>query len=122
MIAGIPLDDGDRASWLAALNAELLQRAPAVLACSALKQIYRDQLAEGLSIRFVWIRLSRELALQRVAGRPGHFMPTSLVDSQFETAEIPREAIFLSAAEPLEESVRRCTRALGSFLTDTQAL
>ncbi len=122
MMAGEPLDDADRARWLAKLNAKLLQQAPAVLACSALKQVYRDRLAEGLLTRFVWIRLSRELAMQRMSDRTDHFMPTSLLDSQFETAEIPRDAIFLFAAEPVEACVRRCTRALGSFVTDTQAL
>lgn len=117
MMAGEPLDDADRAPWLAVLNAELLERAPAVLACSALKQSYRNRLSTGLSIRFVWIRTSRELAAQRVSGRPGHFMPTNLVQSQFETAEIPREAIFLSATEPVEKSTHRCLKALGDFVS-----
>lgn len=118
MAAGQALDDEDRAPWLDALNAELLKRAPALLACSALKQGYRDRLSAGLSTRFIWIRLSRELAMQRVAGRDDHFMPASLVDSQFETAEIPDEAIFVSATEPVEASVQRCLQALGDFLSE----
>ena len=117
MMAGKPLDDADRAPWLAALNTELLEHAPAVLACSALKQAYRDRLSSGLLTRFVWIRLSPELAMQRVSSRPDHFMPPSLVQSQFEAAEIPREAIFLSAAESVDESVVRCTKALTAFIS-----
>lgn len=116
MAAGEPLDDDDRAPWLAALNKDLLLRAPAVLACSALKQKYRESLTDGLSARVVWIRLSRELARERVANRSEHFMPASLVDSQFETAEVPRDAVFLDASEPVETSVQRCLQALGSFI------
>ena len=118
MTAGEPLDDADRAPWLAALNAELLQQAPAVLACSALKQSYRDQLSRGLSIRVIWINLSRELASERVSGRSNHFMPSSLVTSQFETAEIPQEATFLSATEPVQRSVQHCLQALGDFIAE----
>ena len=118
MSAGRPLDDADRAPWLATLNAELLRRAPAVLACSALKQTYRDRLSEGMAIQFVWIELSRELATQRVAGRADHFMPSSLVTSQFEAAEAPREALLLSAADPVEKSIRRCTQALAAFIAE----
>lgn len=118
MAAGEALNDADRAPWLVALNKELLQRAPVVLACSALKESYRDQLSEGLDVVFVWIELSRELALQRVANRPDHFMPASLVDSQFEAAERPLEAVFLSATESIDASVERCATALGDFVCD----
>lgn len=119
MTAGQPLDDADRAPWLAALNEALLRQGPAVLACSALKQKYRDRLSRNLMTKFVWIRLSRELAEQRVSGRSGHFMPADLVESQFETAEIPRDAIFLSATDSIEHSVDRCIQTLKTFLTDT---
>ena len=118
MAAGKALDDEDRAPWLDALNAELLDRAPAVLACSALKQKYRDRLSEGLSTRFIWIELSRELAMQRVAGRDDHFMPASLVNSQFETADIPDDAIFASATDSVEASVQGCLQALGDYVDE----
>lgn len=118
MAAGEPLDDVDRAPWLATLNRELLRRAPAVLACSALKQTYRESLSAGLRTAFVWIRLDRELALQRVSGRAGHFMPASLVDSQFEAAEVPQDALLLSASEAVETSLHRCTEALASFIAE----
>ena len=119
MSAGQPLDDSDRAPWLAALNDELMQRAPVVLACSALKQKYRERLGRGLSIKFIWIELSRELATQRVCGRQDHYMPASLVQSQFDTAETPQDAVFLSATDAVDASLDHCTRALESFLTDT---
>ena len=116
MAAGEPLDDADRAPWLVALNAELMRRAPVVLACSALKQSYRDRLSEGLDVVFVWIELTRELALERVGNRPDHFMPASLVDSQFEAAEAPMEAVFVSATLSVEASVERCTKHLDGFV------
>ena len=116
MMAGRPLDDADRAPWLAALNNELSRRAPAVLACSALKQSYRDRLSAGLAARFVWIELSEELAAQRVAGRSDHFMPESLVKSQFEAVEVPSDAVLLSATDSVEESVDRCSQALAAFV------
>lgn len=119
MASGKPLDDADRAPWLKALNLELARRAPAVLACSALKQSYRDLLSQGLAARFVWIDLSPELARQRVAGRSRHFMPESLVESQFEAAEVPDDAVFLPAAESVEALVGRCAQALAAFISES---
>ena len=118
MAAGEPLDDADRAPWLLTLNKELARQAPAVLACSALKQTYRKSLSAGLRTAFVWIRLDRELAMQRVSGRAGHFMPASLVDSQFDAAETPRDAVFLSASESVATSLHRCTEALAAFIVE----
>ena len=118
MAAGKPLNDNDRAPWLAALNDELLRRAPAVLACSALKQRYRERLARGLATRFIWIDLSRDLAMQRVSSRADHFMPASLVDSQFAAAEVPDTALVLSAADSVESSIEHCVEALGEFVDE----
>lgn len=118
MAAGEPLNDSDRADWLAALNAALLELAPAVLACSALRHVYREQLAEGLSARFVWIRLCPELARKRVAGRTDHFMPPSLIESQFATAETPAEAVFLDARDSVAQSVQTCLQELDDFVVD----
>jgi gluconokinase len=76
MAAGIPLTDADRADWLA------------VLSCSALKRQYRDLLREGdPNLFFVELDGSRALIEQRMAARKGHFMPTSLLDSQFRDLE-----------------------------------
>ena len=93
MSAGRPLDDEDRLPWLAALAARVGAMAAAeggVIACSALKRKYRaliDRRGEG--VEFVYLHGSRELIASRLATRHGHFMPTSLLDSQFETLEEP---------------------------------
>jgi len=94
MHAGIALDDRDRAPWLDAIGAVLgdADRSPAgvVIACSALKRAYRDRLrAASGGCRFLYLALAPDLARRRVAGRPGHFMPTTLVADQFATLEPP---------------------------------
>lgn len=98
MRRGEPLDDDDRAPWLARLNG-LLREArargePTVLACSALRQRYRDALGEGLDgLRFVHLRGSPALIAQRLAQRQHRYMPASLLRSQFEALEAPADAI-----------------------------
>jgi gluconokinase len=95
MSAGIALNDDNRAGWLAAL-AERLAHARAthertVLACSALKRRYRDRLREGdPDIVFVYLAGSRELIAERMSQRQGHYMPVSLIDSQFRDLEPPQ--------------------------------
>jgi gluconokinase len=91
MSEGLPLDDGDRAGWLAQLAQELARRPDgAVLTCSALKRSYRDRLRSAVpELRFVHLQLSQHDALQRVQGRDDHFYPPSLVASQFEALEEP---------------------------------
>jgi gluconokinase len=102
MRRGEPLDDTDRAGWLAALATLLAERAaggvPIVLACSALKQTYRDRLARGAPFRLVYLRGSRELLAARLAGRQNHFMNPGLLDSQLATLEEPRDALVLDVA------------------------
>lgn len=92
MRAGQALTDEDRDQWLKVLG-QLLATSTrgAVLACSALKQAYRDQLREASpGLRFVFLDISRDLSLQRVAARGDqHLFPISLVDSQFATLEYP---------------------------------
>jgi gluconokinase len=93
MQRGVALDDNDRAGWLDELGRQL-QGHPqgAVLTCSALKRSYRDRLrAAQPALRFVHLALSPDEALRRVATRPGHFYPPSLVASQFEALEDPRD-------------------------------
>ena len=91
MSAGRPLDDEDRLPWLAALAARVGAMAAGrggVIACSALKRKYRDALASAApTVRFLQLALDPAVALARVAGRPGHFMPGSLVESQFSEFE-----------------------------------
>lgn len=92
MTAGRPLSDADRHGWLQALRAEIEQAwtrgEEVVLACSALKRIYRDVLRgdHGL-VRFVHLQGDRKLIAQRMAARPDHFMPLALLDSQLHGLE-----------------------------------
>lgn len=94
MSAGIPLSDENRRVWLDALITEMQSVQGAgkgfVLACSALKNSYREQLRAAISdLYFAHLDIDHATALERVGARPGHFMPTSLVDSQFATLESP---------------------------------
>jgi gluconokinase len=94
MRAGIPLGDDDRAGWLDQLAAELVRALAAnqrpVLACSALKRKYRERLRQAVpGLGFVFLSLPRNVAAERVATRGGHYMPATLVDSQFADLESP---------------------------------
>lgn len=100
MSARIPLTDEDRHGWLMALNrlAKEHQEKGAVIVCSALKKTHRLKLSEGLEKKMVWVFLkgTYELILSRLKSRKGHFMPPSLLTSQFKTLEIPETAITVS--------------------------
>jgi carbohydrate kinase (thermoresistant glucokinase family) len=94
MHSGIPLQDADRWPWLDAIAALIREwRAKGehgLITCSALKRIYRQRLTGGESgVCFVYLKGSRDLLGQRLAARRGHFMPASLLDSQFATLEEP---------------------------------
>ncbi len=91
MQQGIALTDDDRADWLRTLGEQLAaQPAGAVLTCSALKRAYRDTLRAALpGLRFVHLAITEAESLRRVAQRPGHFYPPSLVASQFEALQDP---------------------------------
>jgi gluconokinase len=94
MKAGIPLTDKDREQWLRALAARLRQAQDTgtglVVACSALKRSYREILrAAAKDLRFVFLRGERSLIAERLAGRTGHYMPASLLESQITTLEEP---------------------------------
>lgn len=88
---GTPLNDADRAIWLAELAAQLqAQPEGAVLTCSALRRRYRDQLRQAVpGLRFLFLHLSEAQACERVAARSEHLFPVSLVASQFEALEDP---------------------------------
>jgi gluconokinase len=91
MAAGHALTDEDRWLWLDRIGANLAQGQPTVVACSALRRAYRDRLraAAGPKLRFVYLEATPEEMRARVAGRVGHYMPASLVDSQFAALEPP---------------------------------
>ncbi|HET7338302.1 MAG TPA: gluconokinase [Candidatus Dormibacteraeota bacterium] len=95
MKAGHPLTDRDRAPWLERVAGWIEHQNDAgengVIACSALKRSYRDVLnRRGRDVLFVFLSGSRELIAKRVATRRGHFMPASLLDSQFRDLEPPQ--------------------------------
>ena len=94
MAHGVALTDADRALWLERLALELKDQAHAnagvVLACSALKKSYRDVLRRGWSnTLFLYLDGSADLIGQRLSARKGHYMPSSLLQSQFEALEPP---------------------------------
>lgn len=108
MRRGVPLDDEDRAAWLAALRAlietQLREGRSAVLACSALKHVYRERLqAEARHVRFVYLKGDFDLIAQRLQKRRGHFMPPQLLRSQFEALEEPHDAFVIDIARPLKK-------------------
>jgi carbohydrate kinase (thermoresistant glucokinase family) len=105
MQSGIPLDDSDRWPWLEAIGAALDQAVTAgkkvVLACSALKQAYRDRLLKDAGRRgyTVFLRGDPALIAARLSGRSGHYMPPALLPSQLATLEPPQDAIVVDIAE-----------------------
>jgi gluconokinase len=106
MRSGVPLTDADRWPWLDRLNA-LLRTAQAkgesaILACSALKQRYRDRLQVGLEdVRWVYLEGDIELIRSRLQARKGHYMNPALLQSQFDALEPPRDALDIEVdAEP----------------------
>lgn len=117
MRSGAPLNDEDRAAWLAAMreviDAALRTQQSFVLACSALKQAYRERLqADARAVRFVFLKGSFELIAQRMQGRKGHFMPPQLLRSQFETLEEPQDVLTLDIALPPKNIVAEIIKML----------
>jgi gluconokinase len=120
MARGIPLTDDDRWPWLDRIVAEMRRTTAAgehaVVACSALKQAYRDRLATGGDVRVVYLKGDAATIAPWIAHRSGHFMPASLLPSQFAALEEPTNAIVIDIREPLEAKVATITRALHNHL------
>ena len=108
MSHGIPLTDADRLPWLESMNAMLHRYASnnqgVVLACSALKQSYRDLLGKDLEITWIYLKASPEAIRERIEHRHGHFAKEDLLKSQFETLEEPQGVIVVDA-DPPEQTV-----------------
>ena len=108
MRAGIPLSDADRAPWLRSVAEHVKtfihSNKNAVVACSLLKQQYRDLVFVSES-RLVYLRLSRELAEERAKARHHAFMPATLVASQYADLQEPEDALMIDAAMPVERIV-----------------
>jgi gluconokinase len=118
MRKGIPLTDDDRDAWLVTLRHHIdtlvHDHRSAVLACSALKQAYRDRLSGGQpEVHFVYLKGDYELIRQRLLARRGHFMPASLLKSQFQTLEEPADAPAIDIAQTPEAAVEQIRRVLG---------
>jgi gluconokinase len=117
MHRGEPLTEADRMPWLAAMHAELQKQTDqgkdVVLACSALREEYRQILVEGLkNVKLIYLRGSRELIAGRLSERKHHFAGVSILDDQFATLEEPRNAdvtvdIKESPDEIVEEILRK---------------
>ena len=127
MRAGIPLNDEDRWPWLErlarALHEAAERKGASVGACSALKRAYRDFLAQqaGEPITFVYLDGSREIIGERMARRHHEYMPTSLLDSQFATLEVPDPAtenvLVVPVTDSIEKITQTVTKALGHLRT-----
>lgn len=106
---GIPLNDGDRWPWLDRVAHILNDEAPVIVGCSALRRAYRDRIRSGAggTVRFVHLAGSCDIIATRMAARTGHYMPTTLLDSQFATLEAPGpdEALTLDIDAPLKALV-----------------
>jgi gluconokinase len=121
MRAGTPLDDADRLPWLRALGEWLAERAKdgsgGVITCSALARRHRDTLRAACpDIHFLHLSGSHELVAARIAGRSGHFMPPSLLDSQYAALEplAPDEhGTVLDVGPPPEQLAAEAARLLG---------
>jgi len=119
MAAGIPLDDDDRAGWLQVLGDEIRQArerdAGLVMSCSALKRRYRDMLRQAdPSLRFVHLHGPRTLIAERMQARVGHYMPSSLLDSQLsilEPLQADERGLTLDIMQPPQELVVRITES-----------
>jgi gluconokinase len=116
MKRGIPLSDEDREPWLAAIHAELLECAAknkdAVLACSALKQSYRERLGAGVELRICYLKGTYQEIAVRLQSRTGHFAGEGILAGQFADLEEPRDALVLRVSEPPEEIVADVLRKL----------
>jgi len=107
MSNGIPLDDEDRTQWLAALHemivTHLAQDQSMLIACSALKQKYRDQLAGGnTGTVFVYLKGDFDLIFERMRVRSGHYMQAEMLRSQFDALEEPNDALLVDVNQSLE--------------------
>ena len=119
MHRGIPLTDADRLPWLAAMHEQiakwLAKKQNAVLACSALKQIYRRQLWDGPEVQFVYLKGSYDLIAERLRARKGHFADEHILAGQFADLEEPSDAIVVDISASPEEIVSEICQRLGLY-------
>ena len=110
MSRGIPLTDEDRAEWLTSLRNfiahEIASHHSFVLACSALKEIYRDRLKVNAHVKFVYLRGPYEQIEERMNARKNHFMKPEMLKSQFEILEEPVDAVAVGIINPPDDIVK----------------
>jgi len=116
MSRGLGLTDAERGPWLESIHQTMLgwekSGQNAVLACSALKQAYRELLSENVNTKFVYLRGTAELILERLGHRKGHYATGELVASQFAALEEPKEAYIVDIAASPEVQVEEIRRQL----------
>ena len=129
MSAGIALDDADRWPWLDEIAANMAKASRASGAddiiftgCSSLRRRYRDHLLAGINApaHFIYLAADRALITQRMAARDGHFMPNSLIDSQFSTLEIPADNELVSHIDisgTMDVVITRILAAITPFIS-----
>jgi len=114
---GIPLTDDDRRPWLEHLRAAIVgwiaENRSVVLACSALKRSYREQLEAGPEVRFVYLKGTASLIAERLRQRHGHFAGEQILASQFADLEEPKDAVTVSISQTPEEIVADIRQELG---------
>ncbi|HEY3178360.1 MAG TPA: gluconokinase [Casimicrobiaceae bacterium] len=117
MAAGIPLTDDDRWPWLDRMVDELAHAGAddgnAVLACSALRQIYRDRIARAGNVRFVFLKGDMTTIAERLATRSHKYMPASLLPSQFATLEEPSDALVVDIRADIQAKIATIRESLG---------
>ena len=117
MSRGVPLNDTDRAPWLAAMRKAILEWIAAgknvVLACSALKRAYRDELRPSREVKIVYLKGDYALFAERIRRRHGHFAGEGILAGQFADLEEPVDAIMVDAAKSPEEIVAEIRKQLG---------
>jgi gluconokinase len=116
MTRGIPLTDDDRAPWLVAIHACIVEsyriHQGVVVTCSALKERYRKALADGVSITWVYLKGSEELLRARLQRRQNHFFKVQMLASQFADLEEPTDAIVIDITLAPDAAVRQIVNAL----------
>lgn len=120
MHAGIPLTDKDREPWLRSLHQLIAEWVRdginGILACSALKESYRATLTASVpedSVLFIYLTGPAAVIRQRLEARQGHYMPTSLLPSQLEALEPPRNAVEISITQSVPDIVQKIQQILG---------
>jgi ribose 5-phosphate isomerase A len=125
MHAGIPLTDADRQPWLervaAWIDDQRARKQPGIITCSALKRSYRQIIiGDRPEARLIYLRGRRDLIAQRLAGRCGHFMPATLLQSQIDTLEEPdpsEDPLIVDIEPPASRIAEEIIRLLGASAT-----